>query len=184
METYMKKYIFRNCVLLLGLFLYENPVLSASLVSAKKVEITVDPEKTEVKRLALWKKIGGWCAVLDWHPSVSKCVEKKEGDQLLRVLTFKDGNTSTEKLLDRGTSSYTYEILETTYPVKSFQSMFSVSPDDEDLDELQIQWSATYDAKQKDEKEVRKLIDKVLADGIDNLKIKFDLIDVLQKDTD
>ncbi|MFM7084785.1 MAG: SRPBCC family protein [Hyphomicrobium sp.] len=134
--------------------------------------------------MALWKKIGDWCSISDWHPSVLKCIEKRDRDQLLRVLTFKDGNSSKEKLLEKGTTSYKYEILETTFPVDSFQSMFSVSPDDEDLDELHIQWSATYDAKERDDKEVRKQIDKVLSDGIANLKKKFDPGNLPVKDTD
>lgn len=182
MEGFMIKNIVRSFMLLTGIFMYEKAVFAASLVSAKKIEITVDPKKIEVERAALWKKIGDWCSVSDWHPSVSNCVEKREGDQLLRVLTFKDGNSSKEKLLEKGASSYKYEILETSLPVQNFQSMFSVSPDDEDLDELHIQWSATYDAKENDDKEVRKLIDKVLTDGLAKLKIKFDRGNILNKD--
>lgn len=176
--------ILRSFILLAASFPFQTDVFAASLVSAKKVEINVDSKKTEIEREALWKKIGGWCAVSDWHPSVSNCIEKREGNQLVRVLTFKDGNTSKDKLLEQGTSSYKYEILETTFPVQSFQGMFSVSPDDEDLDELHVQWSATYNPKDNDPKEVQKLMDKVIGEGILNVKSKFGRDDELQKDND
>ncbi|HHZ08809.1 MAG TPA: SRPBCC family protein, partial [Rhizobiales bacterium] len=51
---------------------------AASLVSAKKLEINVDETKTEEERRALWGKVGGWCAIQEWHPAVASCEESKE----------------------------------------------------------------------------------------------------------
>lgn len=147
---------------------------AASLVSAKKLEINVDETKTEAERKALWAKIGGWCAIKDWHPAVAACDESKEGDATFRTLTLKDGGKIKEKLVDTGTTSYRYEIIESPLPVKNYEAQFSVTPDDDDLDEINVSWSATYDpADGKDDKEARKVIDGIFKDGIDSLKAKY-----------
>lgn len=147
---------------------------AASLVSAKKLEINVDASKTEAERKALWEKVGGWCAIKDWHPAVASCEESKEGDATFRTLTLKDGGKIKEKLVDTGATSYRYEIIESPLPVKNYEAQFSVTPDDDDLDEINVSWSATYDpADGKEDKEARKVIDGIFKDGIDSLKAKY-----------
>jgi Polyketide cyclase / dehydrase and lipid transport len=146
---------------------------AASLVSAKKLEVDVDETKTEAERMALWEKIGGWCAIAEWHPAITKCEESKEGDVEFRTLTLKDGGVIKEKLLERGTATYKYEIIESPLPVKNYTAMFSVTPDDDDLDEINVLWSATYDANGKEDREVRKIIDGIFKDGIESIKAKY-----------
>ena len=148
-------------------------VQAASLVSAKKLEINVDETKTEAERVALWEKVGGWCAISEWHPAVAKCEESKDGDAELRTLTLQDGGVIKEKLIDRGSTSYKYEILESPLPVKNYTAQFSVTPDDDDLDEINVVWSATYDANGTEDKEARKVIDGIFKDGIDSIKGKY-----------
>lgn len=147
---------------------------AASLVSAKKLEINVDESKTEAERKALWEKVGGWCAIKDWHPSVANCEESKEGEDTYRTLTLKDGGKIKEKLVDTGATSYRYVITESPLPVKNYEAQFSVTPDDDDLDEINVGWSATYDpADGKDDKEARKTIDGIFKDGIESIKAKY-----------
>lgn len=148
------------------------PAGAASLVSAKKLEINVDQTKTEAERTALWEKIGGWCAISEWHPAIAKCEASKEGDTEFRTLTLKDGGLIKEKLLDKGTTSYKYEIIESPLPVKNYTAMFSVAPDDDDLDEINVLWSATFDSNGADDKEARKVIDGIFKDGIASIKAK------------
>jgi hypothetical protein len=148
------------------------PAGAASLVSAKKLEINVDETKTEAERTALWAKIGGWCAISEWHPAIAKCEESKDGDTEFRTLTLKDGGVIKEKLLEKGATSYKYEIIESPLPVKNYTAMFSVTPDDDDLDEINVLWSATYDANGKEDKEARKIIDGIFKDGIASIKSK------------
>ena len=148
------------------------PASAASLVSAKKLEIDVDAAKVEAERLALWDKIGGWCAISEWHPAVAKCEELKEGDAEFRTLTLKDGGVIKERLLERGTATYKYEIIESPLPVTNYSAQFSVTPDDDDLDEINVVWSATYDAKGAEDKEARKVIDGIFKAGIESIKEK------------
>lgn len=157
-----------------ALYVGAGTASAASLVSAKKLEINVDETKTEEERRALWEKVGGWCAIQEWHPAVEKCEESKEGDDTYRTLTLKGGGAIKEKLVDTGTTSYRYEIIESPLPVKNYEAQFSVTPDDDDLDEINVVWSATYDpADGKDDKEARKTIDGIFKDGIDSIKAKY-----------
>lgn len=147
---------------------------AASLVSAKKLEINVDETKTEEERRALWAKVGGWCAIAEWHPAIEKCEESKEGDDTFRTLTLTDGGKIKEKLVDTGTTSYRYEIIESPLPVKNYEAQFSVTPDDDDLDEINVGWSATYDPTDgTDAKDARKVIDGIFKDGIDAIEAKY-----------
>ena len=145
---------------------------AASLVSAKKLEINVDEAKVEAERAALWGKIGGWCGISEWHPAIAKCEASKEGDTEFRTLTLKDGGVIKEKLLEKGTATYKYEIIESPLPVKNYTAQFSITPDDDDLDEINVLWSATYDANGKDDKEARGVIDGIFKSGMDAIKEK------------
>jgi hypothetical protein len=146
---------------------------AASLTSGKKLEIRVDEAKVEDEKKALWAQFGGWCAIAEWHPAVKSCEETKEGDTEFRTLTLQDGGKIKEKLLDRGNASYRYEIIESPLPVKNYEAQFTVTPDDDDLDEVNIVWAATYDAADgKEDAEARKTIDGIFKDGIASIKGK------------
>ena len=41
---------------------------------------------------ALWKKIGGFCGISNWHPAFEKCVLSADGKQ--RTLSIKGGGRS------------------------------------------------------------------------------------------
>lgn len=143
---------------------------ASSLVSAKKLEVKVEAAKVEGERKALWDKLGGFCAISTWHPAIAKCEETKEGETTFRTLTLKDGGVIKEKLLETANMSYKYEIIESPLPVKNYMAQFSVTPDDDDEDEINVVWSATYDANGADDKEARKVIDGIFKAGIDNIK--------------
>ncbi|MFA5951420.1 MAG: SRPBCC family protein [Hyphomicrobium sp.] len=147
-----------------------NAVEAASLVSAKKLEVKVDEKAVQAEQQALWAKLGGWCAIATWHPAIAKCEESKAGADTFRTLTLKDGGVIKEKLLDVAAMSYRYQIVESPLPVKNYEAQFSITPDDDDLDELNVVWSATYDAEGKPDKEARKVIDDIFKAGIDNIK--------------
>jgi len=104
---------------------------------------------------------------------VKSCEESKEGDTEFRTLTLQDGGVIKEKLVDRRGTSYQYEIVESPLPVKNYTAQFSVTPDDDDLDEVNIVWAATYDAADgKEDKEARSTIDGIFKDGIESIKGK------------
>ncbi len=146
---------------------------AASLTSGKKLEVRVDEAKVEDEKKALWGQFGGWCAIAEWHPAVKTCEESKEGDTEYRTLTLQDGGKIKEKLLEKSGASYRYEIIESPLPVKNYEAQFTVTPDDDDLDEVNIVWAATYDAADgKEDADARKTIDGIFKDGIESIKGK------------
>jgi hypothetical protein len=154
-----------------ALFAFAGAATAASLTSGKKLEVNVDPAKVAEETAALWDRFGGWCAIAEWHPAIKTCEESKEGDDTYRTLTLQDGATIKEKLLSTSGVSYRYAIIESPLPVKNYEAQFSVVPDDDDLDEVNVVWAATYDAADgKDDKEARKTIDGIFKDGIDNIE--------------
>jgi hypothetical protein len=146
---------------------------AASLTTGKKLEVKIDPAKVDEEKKALWDRFGGWCAIAEWHPAVKSCTESKEGDAEFRTLTLSDGGKIKEKLLDKSGTSYRYAIVESPLPVKNYEAQFSVTPDDDDEDEINVVWAATYDAADgKEDAEARKTIDGIFKDGIASIKEK------------
>jgi hypothetical protein len=143
---------------------------SASLISGRKIEVNVDPKKVPEETAALWSKYGGWCAISEWHPAVAKCEESTEGADTFRTLTLKDGGVIKEKLLEKADASYKYAIVSSPLPVKNYEAKFAIIPDDDDLDEVNISWAATYDAEGKPDKEARAVIDGIFKDGLENIR--------------
>jgi len=146
---------------------------AAGITSGKKLEINVDAKKVAEEGAAIWAKVGGWCAIADWHPAVAKCEESKEGADEFRTLTLKDGGVIKEKLVSKTDKSYKYQIIESPLPVKNYEAQFSLTPDDDDEDEVNLVWAATYDAADgKNAKEARSVIDSIFQAGMDSLKGK------------
>lgn len=143
---------------------------AASLTSGKRIEIDVNADKIKEEGAKIWERFGGWCAISEWHPAVAKCEESTEGDELFRTLTLKDGGVIKEKLVDKSDSSYKYAIIESPLPVKNYEAQFSLTPDDDDLDEVNLVWAATYDPDGKSAKEARDVIDGIFEAGTDNIK--------------
>ena len=147
------------------------PVAAASLAVGKKLELKVDPKKMNDEREALWNRFGGWCAIKDWHPAVASCEESSEGGAKFRLLTLKDGGKIKEKLLDDKPFFYRYEIIKSPLPVKNYQAQFALTPDDDDEDEINFAWSATFDANGKPDKDAKSVIDGIVKSGLDNIKL-------------
>ena len=143
---------------------------AASIAVGKKLELKVDPKNMAAEQERLWKQFGGWCAIKDWHPAVASCEESTEDGAKVRVLTLEGGGTIKEKLLDEKPNFYRYEILESPLPVKNYQAQFALTPDDDDEDEINFAWSATFDANGKTNKEAHDAIDGIFKAGLDKIK--------------
>ena len=63
----------------------------------------------------IWEHAGGFCAINIWDPAVAECVEEKNGDEVFRTLTLKDGGKIREKLTGTDDHSYSYEIVDGDY---------------------------------------------------------------------
>lgn len=96
-------------------------------------------EKSDV-----WRQIGGFCDIDDWHPQVVACdVQVIEG-ALYRVLTTAEGDTFVDRRIAKEKGlSYTYRTTETALSVAEFTSTLSIQP----LDGSLISWSVSFSSE-------------------------------------
>ena len=111
---------------------------------------------------ALWKKIGDFCGIANWHPAVEKCVLSADGKQ--RTLSLKGGGTIVETLenLDDANHAYTYTIISSPLPVANYHSTISVSVDPKGSS---LKWVGQYDAKGASDADAKKVIDGIYEAG-------------------
>ena len=76
---------------------------------------------------AVWKKIGDFCGIANWHPAVAKC--ELSADKKQRTLTLKGGGTIVEDLVSWSdkTHSYHYKIVSSPLPVDNYVSTIHVA---------------------------------------------------------
>ena len=138
---------------------------AATLLVSTGVAFALDSSVTMTSSMppdALWKKIGDFCGIGDWHPAIEKCVLSANGKQ--RTLALKGGGAIVEGLesVDNANHTYTYTILSGPLPVTNYHSTISVSPDPEDL---AIKWVGAYNAKGASDAEAKKVIDGIYEFG-------------------
>jgi Polyketide cyclase / dehydrase and lipid transport len=111
---------------------------------------------------ALWKKIGDFCGIGDWHPAVEKCVLSADGKQ--RTLSLKGGGMIVEALesVDNAGRTYTYTILSSPLPVANYHSTITVSPDPKGSS---LKWVGQYDSKGASDADAKKVIDGIYESG-------------------
>ena len=118
----------------------------------------------------VWKVIGNFQTLHDWHPRVSR-TESKEGGTV-RKLTLPDGSTITETLKDRDDKarSYTYEITKSGLPISGYVATITVTPDK--TGGCTVEWSSEFEAHAQESDIVRNM-QQLYQSGFDNLKKMF-----------
>jgi hypothetical protein len=143
-----------------------SAALAFSCVSALAVESNYKATSTSSPD-AVWKKVGDFCGIADWHPAVAKC-ELSHGKKI-RTLTLKGGGTIVERLLkwDNKGTSYTYTIVSSPLPVDHYVSTIKVVPDGSGSDVI---WTGKYKAKKgTSDADAQKTIDGIYKAGVDAL---------------
>jgi hypothetical protein len=138
---------------------------AATLLISTGVAFALDSSVTMTSSMspdALWKKIGDFCGIGDWHPAAEKCVLSADGKQ--RTISLKGGGTLVEGLesLDNANHTYTYTILSGPLPVANYHSTISVSPDAKGSS---LTWVGKYDAKGAPDADAKKVIDGIYESG-------------------
>jgi hypothetical protein len=143
-----------------------SAALAFSCVSALAVESNYKATSTSSPD-AVWKKVGDFCGIADWHPAVAKC-ELSHGKKI-RTLTLKGGGTIVERLLkwDNKGTSYTYTIVSSPLPVDHYVSTIKVVADGSGSDVI---WTGKYKAKKgTSDADAQKTIDGIYKAGVDAL---------------
>lgn len=118
----------------------------------------------------VWKLIGGFNALPDWHPAIEKSELTEEGQT--RTLSLAGGGTIVEKLekVDDGARTYSYSIVDSPLPVANYSSTIKVSGEG---DNSTIEWSSDFDPAGASAEEAMQAIQGVYQAGFDNLKKMF-----------
>jgi len=138
-------------------------LMSTGMASALETKVQTDVKAAPA---AVWAAIGDFCDLPDWHPIVSKCEIKKEGDKTTRLLTIgADTAPSIEEVMTASdATSYKYDAIKAgALPVKNYKSHLSIKPNGTGT---HIDWVTTYDANGKPDAEVQKTMDGIYADGM------------------
>ena len=155
-------------------------VLKASLVALAAtfaLSATADAIEVKKKREApgkpeeLWAVVGDFCAIKDWHPGIVECEEFEEDGDTYRTLTLGDGGKIKEKLTGKDDTSYSYEIIESPFPVKNYSSTLEVDEEDEE-DRLEIEWEAEFDADGVEDEKAEEIIKGIFKAGVSAIKKK------------
>ena len=140
-------------------------ILGLSTVSASAVDSSVTMTSS-MSPDALWKKVGDFCGIANWHPAIEKCILSADGKQ--RTLSVKGGGTVVEALekWDDANRTYSYTILSGLLPVANYHSTISVSADPKGS---ALKWMGKYDAKGASDADAKKTMDGVYEAGAKSL---------------
>ncbi len=109
----------------------------------------------------VWRVVGGFCDIDDWHPGVVNCEEKVIDGKLHRVLTTTGGDRFVEQRIAKEKGlSYTYKTSDAPLAVDNFVATLSIEP----FNGAKVSWSASFSSDDPAmEAEVVELIETGLA---------------------
>ena len=141
----------------IGMFSHSAYALDANVERA----LTTDAK-------SVWRTIGAFCSIADWHPAVEKCVLSEKDGKTFRELTLGGGGTILEQLqtFDAASMSYTYTIVKSPLPVENYRSTISVSPR---TSGSTLSWTGTFDAKGTPDADAVKTITGIYEAGTEAL---------------
>ncbi|HKY78170.1 MAG TPA: SRPBCC family protein [Acidimicrobiia bacterium] len=118
----------------------------------------------------VWKRIGGFNALPDWHPMVQKSELAKGGAE--RKLTLPGGATIVEKLESKDDKSYrySYSITDSPLPVADYHSTIEVHQEGK---ESVVEWMGRFEPKGTSAEDAQKAIQDIYKAGMDNLQKMF-----------
>ncbi|GAB3402028.1 SRPBCC family protein [Flindersiella endophytica] len=127
----------------------------------------------------VWSFVRDFDNLPEWHPTIqaSEILEGKASDTVgcVRRLTLADGGIVVERLLqlDDVARSYTYNFVESPFPVRSYASTIRFTPVT-DTGQTFVEWWADFDADADIEAElVTTFGDGVFATGLTALRERF-----------
>lgn len=128
-------------------------------------KLAADPEQ-------LWKAIGGFAAIADWHPAVARAELEGEGEKkgTLRVLHLAGGGKIVERLEEISPTErvYSYSIVEGPLPVADYRAEIRVVDNGDGTST--VTWSSSFEPKGVSEKEAVDLVRGIYEAGLENLR--------------
>ncbi len=150
--------------------------LSCAAAAAPALKVS-ESLYVEAAPAAVWKIVGGYGSVHEWHPAVSatKITAGRENRPgAVREIQVKDGSRIVEKLIayDGRGRSMRYRIVESPFPVRNYAATLSVSPEGRGS---RVLWAGQFDAVGEGEdarQKARELFSGIYRSGFDGLKAR------------
>ena len=116
---------------------------------------------------SVWKLIGGFNALPDWHPAIMKSELSEDGSK--RTLHLVGGGSIVEQLESADDeNTYSYSIVESPLPVRNYRGAIAVRPND-DGTSCRVEWSSDFQARDVSDNEAVRIIQGIYQVGLDNL---------------
>ncbi len=135
---------------------------SSAAMAAQSLQVTKSL-KVDMSAEEVWKAIGGFCAIADWHPAVEKCEVSEADGATWRTLSLAGGGVIKEKQTGSSSMAYNYMITESPLPVKNYSALFDVEGDDKSAT---VGWTASFEADGKPDSEAKDVISGIFTDGL------------------
>lgn len=145
-------------------------IVGFSASAAFAIDAKVRKEDNDIEPAAMWKVVGDFCDIQNWHPAVAKCELSTRDGKRIRTLTLKGSPTppplvEEETARDDAKMTYTYTILSGPLPVKNYTSTLAVSADDDGGGA--VKWTGKFDANGASDAEAKKTIEGIYKAGIE-----------------
>ena len=141
-------------------------VLLATPAWALEVSKSIDLQTSPAQ---VWKVIGDFCSIAEWHPVIASCEQSEKGGATYRKLTTTDGGVLVEKLIERSDEamSYTYTIVESPLPVVDYVSTLRVGTQGYGA---RVFWSGTFSAEGASDQQAIEVIAGIYQAGLKGIK--------------
>jgi Polyketide cyclase / dehydrase and lipid transport len=122
---------------------------------------------------ALWKEIGSFQGVGEWHPMLAAVEGRGEEPGSTRTAETRDGQRQVERLqeIDTAQHRYRYEMVSSPMPVSDYVGEFVVHGDDPGLST--VIWTADFDVTSGDRDEVTGMVRQFLTTGVESLQERY-----------
>ncbi|GJE27777.1 SRPBCC family protein [Methylobacterium organophilum] len=150
--------------------LWAATLVAAPFASAQALEVTKTAE-VAAPPAKVWKTIGTFCGIGDWHPAVEKCTLAEKGGKTVRTLSLKGGGEIVEEQVSRDEKKmdYTYTILQSPLPVSDYKSTLSVAPNGAGS---KLTWTGSFKAKGAPDAKAQEVIDGIYEAGFKGIADK------------
>jgi polyketide cyclase/dehydrase/lipid transport protein len=122
---------------------------------------------------SLWKEIGSFQGVGEWHPMLAAVEGQGEEPGSTRTAVTQDGQRQVERLqqIVPVQHRYRYQMVSTPMPVSDYVGEFVIHGDD--AGQSTLVWTADFDVISSDQIQVTGMVREFLTAGVDSVQKRY-----------